>query len=421
MAELRTPNFLGSMISGLQAGRESQVLRAKQAQEIAAAQERQALNQMIQSGALTTEEGRNALLKVPGGLPILEAYGKLQEQSSKATQEETKGLEGRMQYWRRLIPADARLAPAWVEAAYADPIVGSQLSQLGSKEDVIAGIPRDPEGYMRWAEGASMFADELSKRRTVTAEDLLPYNQPMTPEVFEQQKALRAGGAPRTTIQMPVAETEYSRTVAKSAGEADIAAFDSAQKAATALVSDYEALDLLRRGQPATGITSDLELQFNRIKAAVGKDKEAVKKVKDTELLNALLGQDVFTNIQSLGIGARGLDTPAEREFLREVVSGTIALNRETLIKMAELRAKVKERAIDAFNKRVEGGELDRFFQATGRPKRGIEKPKAIATLAASGGGKSYATEAEAEAAFKAGKLKRGDRVTINGVSGTWK
>jgi hypothetical protein len=170
MAELRTPNFLGSMISGLQAGRESQVLRAKQAQEIAAAQERQTLNQMIQSGALTTEEGRNALLKAPGGLPILEAYGKLQEQSSKATQEETKSLEGRMQYWRRLIPADARLAPAWVEAAYADPIVGSQLSQLGSKEDVIAGIPRDPEGYMRWAEGASMFADKLSERRTLTAE-----------------------------------------------------------------------------------------------------------------------------------------------------------------------------------------------------------------------------------------------------------
>lgn len=347
MAELKSPSFLGSMISGLEAGRANQLALEKAARERQAAQ-------------------TNALLE----------EAKLAEQRGKATQEETKGLEGRMQYWRRLIPADARLAPAWVEAAYADPVVGQHLSQLGSKEEVISGIPRDPEGYMQWAEGASMFADELSKRRTVTAENLLPYTQPLSPEVEAQKVRIAREGASRMTVGLPAAETEYSKTVAKAAGESDIAAFNAAENAATTLTKDYEALDLLRRGQPSTGVTSDLELQFNRIKAAVGKDKEAAKKVTDTELLNALLGQDVFTNIQSLGIGARGLDTPAEREFLREVVSGTVSLNRETLIKMAEIRANVKERAIDKFNKRVEGGELDKFFQASGRPKRGIEKPE---------------------------------------------
>lgn len=347
MAELRSPSFLGSMISGLEAGRANQLALEKAARERQAAQ-------------------TNALLE----------EAKLAEQRSKATQEETKSLEGRMQYWRRLIPADAQLAPAWVEAAYADPVVGQHLSQLGSKEEVISGIPRDPEGYMQWAEGASMFADELSKRRTVTAENLLPYTQPLSPEVEAQRVRIAREGASRMTVGLPAAETAYSQTVAKAAGESDIAAFNAAENAATTLTKDYEALDLLRRGQPSTGVTSDLELQFNRIKAAVGKDKEAAKKVTDTELLNALLGQDVFTNIQSLGIGARGLDTPAEREFLREVVSGTVSLNRETLIKMAEIRANVKERAIDKFNKRVEGGELDKFFQASGRPKRGIEKPE---------------------------------------------
>lgn len=101
---------------------------------------------------------------------MLMEQAKLAEQRGKATQEETKGVEGRMQYWKRMIPADPRLAPAWVEAAYNDPIVGSQLSQLGSKEEVISQIPQDPAGYMKWAEGASMFADELSKRRVLTAE-----------------------------------------------------------------------------------------------------------------------------------------------------------------------------------------------------------------------------------------------------------
>lgn len=33
---------------------------------------------------------------------------------------------------------------------------------------------------------------------------------------------------------------------------------------------------------------------------------------------------------------------------------------------------------------------------------------------------KSYANEAEAEAAFKAGRLKKGDRIVVNGVSGVW-
>jgi len=34
--------------------------------------------------------------------------------------------------------------------------------------------------------------------------------------------------------------------------------------------------------------------------------------------------------------------------------------------------------------------------------------------------GNEFTSEAAAEAAFKAGKIKRGDRITINGVSGVW-
>jgi len=36
------------------------------------------------------------------------------------------------------------------------------------------------------------------------------------------------------------------------------------------------------------------------------------------------------------------------------------------------------------------------------------------------GSAKSYATEAEADAAFKSGKLKKGDRIVVNGISGVW-
>jgi hypothetical protein len=157
-----------------------------------AAAQRETLNELYAQAAdpMTGRIDRNRLMaglaqrRMGAMIPQLEAEeAKLAEQRGKATQEETKALEGRMQYLKRMIPADPRLAPAWVEAAYADPIVGAQLSQLGSKEEVVAGIPQDPEGYASWVEGASMFADELSKRRVLTAEQ----------EATEREREFRRG------------------------------------------------------------------------------------------------------------------------------------------------------------------------------------------------------------------------------------
>jgi hypothetical protein len=218
------------------------------------------------------------------------------------------------------------------------------------------------------------FSPETKERLLLTADDIVSRMAPSAEKQAYELERARAGAA-RQMVQLPPAESAYQTTVGKASGEADIGAFDAAQKAADDLTKDFETLNLLATGQASTGITAELALGINRLKASVAGNKEAAKKVEDTELLNALLGSDVFSNIQALGIGARGLDTPAEREFLREVVSGTITMNQETLRRMAEIRAKVKERAIDRFNKRVESGELDRFFQATGREKRKIEKP----------------------------------------------
>jgi len=144
-----------------------------------AAAQREVLNELYAQATdpTTGRIDRNRLMsglaqrRMGSMIPQLEAEeARLAEQRGKAMQEQAKGLEAQMQTWKRMIPADPRLAPAWVEAAYADPVVGALLGQLGSKEDVIAGIPQDPEGYASWVEGASMFADELSKRRVLTAE-----------------------------------------------------------------------------------------------------------------------------------------------------------------------------------------------------------------------------------------------------------
>jgi hypothetical protein len=111
-------------------------------------------------------------------------------------------------------------------------------------------------------------------------------------------------------------------------------------------------------------------------------DKKAGRRVEDTQYLDALLGSEVFPLIQQLGIGARGMDTPAEREFLRKVMTGTINLDKNTLIRMAELRRRALVDNATRYNSRVDSGELDAMFAATHRSKQKINIPKGDAKSA---------------------------------------
>jgi hypothetical protein len=223
--------------------------------------------------------------------------------------------------------------------------------------------------------------DDQIRYQRVTPEAMLPYEQALSPDVEAQKIRIAGAGASRTTIQAPVSETERGKTVGKLGAEELVAEYRAAASAARGLQKDYETLRLLREGKPSTGITSELSTNFNRIISTVADDPEAAERVSDSQYLEALLGSDVFQQISSLGIGARGLDTPAEREFLREVVSGTRKLDKDTLIRMAEMRAKYKEDLVQDYNARVESGELDDFFADFGRPKRKFNLPERPVSL----------------------------------------
>lgn len=277
------------------------------------------------------------------------------------------------------------------------------------RDELAAIDPANQAGYQAWAArvvsaapwAAQMLPptiDASSQRRLLmTADSALPKLESVPlggrtamidPYTGEERASFAATPKPAAVQAQAVqeaaagaaragpVETAYQTTVAKAAGERDLAAYDAAQRAAGDLERDYAALRLLDEGQPITGYMSDVSLEYNRIISKIGGNKEAARKVQDSELLNALLGQDVFSNIQTLGVGARGLDTPAEREYLREVISGTRPLNEETLREMAKIRANVKEKAVDKFNARVARGELDSFFQASGMTKAPIERPQ---------------------------------------------
>ena len=79
----------------------------------------------------------------------------------------------------------------------------------------------------------------------------------------------------------------------------------------------------------------------------------------NTENLNAMLQMDVFRAIKDLGIGARGLDTPAERDFLIQVMTGNASQSRAGLIALTKRRRNKAKDKVDLFNQ----AEGNNFFK----------------------------------------------------------
>jgi hypothetical protein len=80
--------------------------------------------------------------------------------------------------------------------------------------------------------------------------------------------------------------------------------------------------------------------------------------------------------IQSLGIGERGLETPAERDYLRQVMTGTIQMDNNALVRLSEIRRNIEVRAIEKYNTQLEKGELNKFFETQGIKPEKIEVPE---------------------------------------------
>jgi hypothetical protein len=204
----------------------------------------------------------------------------------------------------------------------------------------------------------------------------LPTNRPY--QISSTGKVAEIGSGPQSVVQVMPAEGERQKGYGKFGVEQNTAIFQSGQSAVKNIAKIDETLNLINQGTATTGLGAELINNINRTKLLFTDSNKNIKEVSDTELLNSLLGADVFPQIGALGIGAKGLDTPAEREFLRQVMTGTINMNKDTLIRMTNLRKKYEEKSLSQYNKAVEEGQLDDLFQFSGLPKRKLTVPKSI-------------------------------------------
>jgi hypothetical protein len=338
----------------MELGRANRLARQQEAAAMAQAQREAEMRNYLATADLSSPEAQNQLLRF--GEPGAKMAQSLATIGKERTQQENTQLEiaGRKIKRQRDL-----LAPVGDQAGWT-AWRNSTLEAYGDVPEMAQVIPEQ-------------YSPAAKQQLLLSADDIVS-RLPMSQEKFAQEKELRAAGASRTVIGP--AETARSGSVGKLGGEALVNEYNAASAASRGLARDYETLDLLRKGKPATGITSELETNIARFRSAVGKDPDSIRTATDSQLLEALLGSQVFEQIQALGVGARGLDTPAEREFLREVIAGTRKLDKDTLIRMAEMRAKYKEDLVNDYNSRIESGELDQFFTDFGKPKRAFNVPK---------------------------------------------
>tara|TARA_R110000824_G_scaffold148589_3_gene318457 strand:+ start:14 stop:1516 length:1503 start_codon:yes stop_codon:yes gene_type:complete len=178
------------------------------------------------------------------------------------------------------------------------------------------------------------------------------------------QKTLKPGERPETK-----AAQSQATGAGSGIGQENQKQYFAVQNAFSQIEKISELTNHLRTSDAITGAGADMLKNLERVKAFMG-NKVAAGKASDTEILDVMMGSEVFPMIKALGVGARGMDTPAEREFMRSVLTGSIQMNKTTLIRMAEIRANVAKRSIERWNKRVGSGDLDNFFKNQGLEKK---------------------------------------------------
>jgi len=172
--------------------------------------------------------------------------------------------------------------------------------------------------------------------------------------------------------------------MAKEFAPGDVKLIDDAEKAIGRISSLNNTADAIVRGSVSGGKEGFETGPFAEFRKGVdaflvgfgNRDKARVNRLTDAELINATLGADVFGAIGELGIGARGLDTPNEREFLRQVLTGTIETTPAALLYMTYIRQKIQRSVIDRYNNRLNAGVYGPFEEQ--RSLKNIEQPSSI-------------------------------------------
>lgn len=366
--QLQPVNVLGSFASGMEMGRSASAARQQEA--FNALKMQQAQQEMSDANALRGVLARGApddeLLRTPGGAALLKQRGEARESMGKGIKAEAEGVAARMQHFRQNIPFNPTMASAWLQNAYADPVVGPELAKMGTLEDAIAAIPQDPAGYLQWMEGAANLADKYVERRVPTADAMLPYTQPLSPEVEAQKVRLAGAGAARTNITNVLPGQErFANTLAEGAAKSLDTLRTGAQSASRSIQTIDRLRPLLNDPKFISGTWANARIAIAR---ALGQDVAA------TEAYFAGIAGEVAERIKAFGAGT-GL-SDKDREFAQQWAGGKPDLSTAGIKRILSINENSSRALIGSYNAERErlakdvDPSVNKYFPSIEEPPR---------------------------------------------------
>lgn len=215
-------------------------------------------------------------------------------------------------------------------------------------------------------------------------------------------EADKRSGATNLTVNTGKA---YTGAFGEGIAKEDLSKYTIAEKAPSIFQNAVRTEELLDKGA-ITGLGATYKLNLARALNVAGANNNEI--IKNTEALVSNRGQIVLDSIKASGLGAGQGFTNTDREFLERVKGGTIELNDKTLRELSRIEKNVAQASVESWNKRLPNIPKE-AIQGTG-----------VGPVSLPAQTRNFSSEADAQREFTAGRLKKGDKVIINGVVGTW-
>jgi hypothetical protein len=345
------------------------------------------------------------------------------EKNFKALQQKATFLETELRHSLEEFTRDKRAADERASAAFAS--AGADFMKIyAEKNGLVAAYERAKE--VRKSLDKAIEGERLRKERIEDKTDAEVRAQTMRKDE-QRQRVLDREQEMRLAAQLR-AEGKSERITQQTM---------MAQRAVNSLggvASAVESIKELPAGT-TTGMLPNLQTKdgmMNYVRNTVGRKIAS----REAEMLNTLF-TGVGRNLAS--IEASGAATGLS-ELSKQMQSGTyINSGTDDPYKVALKLADIRRIAVENIRPAIDSGLMPKGQAETALklverieaaiPFTTIDVVRAAnsgkqtigqATETVVRGGKSYKSEAEAEAAFKAGTLKAGEKVNIGGVSGTW-
>jgi len=270
----------------------------------------------------------------------------------------------------------------------------NMLEMFGISKENQSKFDEDWNNLSRFAEDNGMKPAELQDKRLALITGVQPDDgktdaikamefrasaaglEPGTPDY--EKFFLNYGGGQGVDIDIDLADKgdnqdKYRDKIQALTAEEDIADIKAMRAAKKAIVKLDRILGVIQKGDPNLGALQGLKQRADELLAKFTGSEEAYASATDTQILEALLGSDVFGMIAILGIGARGIDTPAERDFLIRVMTGEQKMTKAALEQMTYYRRKYSRQVLEEYNERLGAGYYDNYQTYSQRKLEAVE------------------------------------------------